>query len=50
VAYASVGFLLLRLILGLFGMDTYEIYWWFVLGLTLAVNKLLLLRDNGKPI
>lgn len=50
VAYAAIGFLLLRLILGLFGMDTYEIYWWFVLGLTLAVNKLRLLQDNGQPI
>jgi len=30
-------FLLLRLALGLFGMDLYEIYWWFALGLTLAL-------------
>lgn len=31
------GFLVVRLILGLFGMDMYEIYWWFILGLSLAV-------------
>lgn len=50
VAKATIGFIFLRLVLGLFGMDTYEIYWWFALGLTLAVNKLLLRRDKGQPI
>jgi putative inorganic carbon (HCO3(-)) transporter len=50
VARATIGFIFLRLILGLFGMDTYEIYWWFALGLTLAVNKLLLRGDKGQPI
>lgn len=29
-------FLILRLTLGMFGMDLYEIYWWFIVGLTLA--------------
>lgn len=30
-------FLMIRLGLGLFGMDLYEIYWWFALGTTVAV-------------
>ncbi len=30
-------FMSIRLCLGLFGMDLYEIYWWFVLGLTIAL-------------
>lgn len=39
------GFIFLRLLLGLFGMDMYEIYWWMALGFTLAINKLLILQD-----
>lgn len=30
-------FIMMRLILGLFGMDLYEIYWWFAFGLTIAL-------------
>jgi len=30
-------FLLIRLMVGLFGMDLYEIYWWFAMGLTIAL-------------
>jgi putative inorganic carbon (hco3(-)) transporter len=30
-------FIILRLVLGLFGMDLYEIYWWFAFGLTVAL-------------
>lgn len=37
---AIIGFMLMRILLGLFGMDLYEIYWWLALGLTLAVTKL----------
>lgn len=33
---AIIGYIYARLFLGLFGMDMYEIYWWFALGLTLA--------------
>ncbi len=29
VAQATAGFVIIRLTLGLFGMDLYEIYWWF---------------------
>jgi O-antigen ligase len=50
LAKATIGFVVVRLVLGLFGMDMYEIYWWFALGLTLAINKLILLRRNGIAI
>lgn len=30
-------FIIIRLVLGLFGMDLYEIYWWFAIGLTIAL-------------
>jgi putative inorganic carbon (hco3(-)) transporter len=30
-------FIILRLILGIFGMDLYEIYWWFAFGLTVSL-------------
>lgn len=33
---AVIAFIYARLFLGLFGMDTYEIYWWFAIGLTVA--------------
>jgi O-antigen ligase len=33
-------YLVIRLALGFFGMDLYEIYWWFALGLTLAVSNI----------
>lgn len=38
---ATIGFILLRLLLGMFGMDLYEIYWWLALGITLAIAKLI---------
>mgnify|MGYP001271724859 CR=1 FL=1 len=37
VSSAVVLFLVVRLALGFFGMDFYEIYWWFALGLTTAL-------------
>jgi len=39
-------FLTLRLILGIFGMDLYEIYWWFVIGLTLAIGNIYPWAEN----
>jgi O-antigen ligase len=30
-------FIILRLVLGFFGMDLYEIYWWFAFGLTVSL-------------
>jgi len=37
---AVKGFLIARLVLGIFGMDMYEIYWWFALGLALATYRI----------
>jgi len=39
-AQAGAGFILIRLVLGLFGMDLYEIYWWFAAGLAFALSGL----------
>lgn len=36
-AKAVFLFVIIRLCLGLFGMDLYEIYWWFAIGLTIAL-------------
>lgn len=44
---ATIGFILMRLILGLFGMDMYEIYWWIALGFSLAINKLIFLDSKN---
>ena len=38
---AVAGFVFVRLMLGFFGMDMYEIYWWFALGLSVALLNLL---------
>jgi len=40
-AKATAGFVFVRLMLGFFGMDMYEIYWWFALGMTVALLNLL---------
>jgi O-antigen ligase len=40
-ASAVVVFLLVRLLLGLFGHDLFEIYWYITAGLTMALNNLL---------
>jgi putative inorganic carbon (hco3(-)) transporter len=39
-ARAALVFLMIRLALGGFGMDLYEIYWWFLAGLTVAMIKM----------
>lgn len=39
-ARAVGGFVVIRLVLGLFGMDLYEIYWWFAAGLTFVLSGL----------
>jgi len=39
-AIATQAFVIVRLILGLFGMDLYEIYWWFAAGLFVALHHL----------
>lgn len=40
VARAVQAFIVARLILGIFGMDLYEIYWWFAAGLSVALHNL----------
>lgn len=39
-ARAILAFTLARLFLGLFGMDTYEIYWWFIAGVTISIWRI----------
>ncbi len=36
VVLATAGFLYIRLVLGLFGMDLYEVYWWFIAGIAFS--------------
>lgn len=40
VAKATGGFVFVRLVLGLFGMDLYEIYWWFGAGMAISLSGL----------
>lgn len=40
LARAVVAFIFARLFLGLFGMDTYEIYWWFAAGITMSLWRI----------
>lgn len=41
VANATAGFIFIRLVLGGFGMDLYEIYWWFGAGIAISLIELL---------
>jgi len=40
VCTAAYGFIVVRLALGLFGMDLYEVYWWFVAGLAISLSDI----------
>ena len=40
MANAAAGFIFVRLVLGMFGMDLYEVYWWFGAGLAFALSGL----------
>lgn len=40
VTLATSSFVVIRLALGLFGMDLYEIYWWFAIGVTIALANI----------
>ncbi|MBU5638115.1 O-antigen ligase family protein [Geomonas sp. Red69] len=40
VALATSCFIAIRLALGMFGMDLYEIYWWFAIGVTIALANM----------
>jgi len=39
-ALATSGFVWVRLTLGLFGMDLYEVYWWFAAGLAISLEQI----------
>jgi hypothetical protein len=40
VANATTSFLVIRLALGLFGHDLYEVYWWFCAGLVISLSNM----------
>lgn len=39
-ALATVSFLIIRLANGMFGHDIFEVYWWFVLGIVIALTRM----------
>lgn len=43
---AIVAFVYARLFLGLFGMDTYEIYWWFTAGVTISLWSIVQMNNE----
>jgi hypothetical protein len=42
---ALIAFLILRLWVGLFGHDLYEVYWWFLIGLAMALQRIVATID-----
>ena len=40
VLNAIEGYLVVRLVVGVFGHDTYEIYWWVILGNVIAIHNM----------
>ena len=51
IALAATGYLLVRLILGLFGHDLYEIYWWLSLGFAVVLWRLIVrLEANTRTL
>lgn len=38
--YAASAYVVVRLTVGFFGMDLYEIYWWFAMGIVIAVHNM----------
>ncbi len=49
VAYSTYLFLIVRLGLGLFGMDLYEIYWWFSLGIVISLSNMISSKSKIGP-
>lgn len=39
-ALSTFFFLVIRLVVGMFGMDLYEIYWWFAAGMAIGLNEI----------
>jgi O-antigen ligase len=51
IAVAAAGFIYVRLALGLFGMDLYEVYWWFGAGLAITLLNMTVSVDrNGRRL
>ncbi|MBK9303627.1 MAG: O-antigen ligase family protein [bacterium] len=52
VTQSTIGFLVVRLALGLFGMDLYEVYWWFAAGMAFCLPQigLVIQRRVGKIV
>lgn len=46
VSKAITLYLIIRLVLGVFGMDMYEIYWWIVIGFVFALSKLVYISQS----
>jgi hypothetical protein len=44
--HALLGFLVVRLALGLFGHDFYEVYWWFAAGSIIALHRMLAVAEQ----
>lgn len=47
VTIACFQFIVIRLALGLFGMDMYEVYWWFAIGLFVALTRIFYCIDKA---
>jgi O-antigen ligase len=41
LSLATISFIIIRLTLGLFGMDLYEIYWWFAVGISFSLYSIM---------
>lgn len=50
VSKAITLYLVVRLVLGLFGMDLYEIYWWIVIGFVFALSKLTFIAQSKTKV
>jgi O-antigen ligase len=46
ISNSIIAFVYARLFLGLFGMDTYEIYWWFAVGVTVSMYRIVHEKDK----
>jgi O-antigen ligase len=40
ILLAASGYMVIRLSVGFFGMDLYEIYWWFTMGIVIAMHNM----------
>jgi putative inorganic carbon (hco3(-)) transporter len=40
ILLAASGYIVIRLSIGFFGMDLYEVYWWFTMGIVIAIHNM----------